>query len=495
MIPEQVPADVWLEVFRWLPPDNILHLLATHRTFRYLCRPILFAHFDFHPYVARPRDRRLLPFSGFTEQVFFASLFDPPDRLCHPPVQEVCRSLERLNFWSSDDIAPFVRSCHLSRRLGSRRKRDASDGDKHSPFILLDAFFERLASFTEMQRLYIDGVCFTPMQAASLSRLSRLTRLDTHECIVDDHEAFSQVWGLARFSIRTTGSFTPWISLLRSDLLRELEGVELIGEICILMPTFPNVYKLAASMDFRTMAQNVTILSKFPAVQIFELKAVRMGGMFWESTPLPAGPSPLVLPSNILPVLQDYSGACDTLHIFIPRATLTRLSTFPCRAENFLRQLAKNPEPTGITSLKVDSHGEFGAAWFDTLFGFFPHLVELEIIFRGVSEATKLLETLVHDRTLPSLIRLVLSLRPHYRDKSNPRDYVPFRDALLARCPTLTALWLWDGINVLWWRRLTDKTVDQGTQPQSDYKIVNGMLSDFCGTQNPISFPPLRDLY
>ncbi|KAF8214356.1 hypothetical protein K438DRAFT_1563969, partial [Mycena galopus ATCC 62051] len=83
-----VPDDVWLEIFHRLPRETLKNLSLTYPTFRRLSRPILFANFHFHPYALG---------------VYY--------RL--PPAGKFEECLACLNFWSSDQIAPLVRSCNI----------------------------------------------------------------------------------------------------------------------------------------------------------------------------------------------------------------------------------------------------------------------------------------------------------------------------------------------------------------------------------------------
>ncbi|KAJ6498878.1 hypothetical protein C8R45DRAFT_797285, partial [Mycena sanguinolenta] len=83
--------ELWIdEIFPGLPRDTIKALSLTSEMFRDLSRPFVFAHFVFHPYaVGTERDIIL------------------------PPNIMVDRALERLEFWTSTDIAPHVRSCEI----------------------------------------------------------------------------------------------------------------------------------------------------------------------------------------------------------------------------------------------------------------------------------------------------------------------------------------------------------------------------------------------
>jgi hypothetical protein len=86
-----------------------------------------------------------------------------------------CRSkvgllLERINFLSSTNIAPFVRFCDIGAvRLWQSGTKWSFSTD--SSYILLDALFERLVCFTGLQRLNAHQIHFTQARLDVLCRL------------------------------------------------------------------------------------------------------------------------------------------------------------------------------------------------------------------------------------------------------------------------------------------------------------------------------------
>ncbi|KAJ7776944.1 hypothetical protein DFH07DRAFT_731415, partial [Mycena maculata] len=95
---EQVPNELWLEVFHHLPRQSLKNVSLTYQKFKGISRLLLFAHLDFHPYAVGAKG----------------------DVLLLPQAKEVTRSLKRLDLWFSDEIAPLVRSCNISpwRKVG-----------------------------------------------------------------------------------------------------------------------------------------------------------------------------------------------------------------------------------------------------------------------------------------------------------------------------------------------------------------------------------------
>ncbi|KAJ7124634.1 hypothetical protein C8R43DRAFT_867270, partial [Mycena crocata] len=80
--------ELWLETFQYLPKDILKHVSLTSRTFYSISRHLLFERFLFHPY---------------TVDITGAVLLPEPQKLEY--------SLDRLNFWCSEDVASLVRLC------------------------------------------------------------------------------------------------------------------------------------------------------------------------------------------------------------------------------------------------------------------------------------------------------------------------------------------------------------------------------------------------
>ncbi|KAJ7644726.1 hypothetical protein FB45DRAFT_1021472 [Roridomyces roridus] len=47
---ERIPNEIWLEIFRSLPRQNLTCIHSIHRQFAAISRQLLFAHFTFHPF-------------------------------------------------------------------------------------------------------------------------------------------------------------------------------------------------------------------------------------------------------------------------------------------------------------------------------------------------------------------------------------------------------------------------------------------------------------
>ncbi|KAJ7051734.1 hypothetical protein C8F01DRAFT_998989, partial [Mycena amicta] len=84
----EFPNELWTEVFVGVSHTDLIQVATASRAFCALARPLLFADFTFHPYAVAPSGDRFLP-----------------------PQETMESATERLNFWMSPEIAPFVHTC------------------------------------------------------------------------------------------------------------------------------------------------------------------------------------------------------------------------------------------------------------------------------------------------------------------------------------------------------------------------------------------------
>ncbi|KAJ7838183.1 hypothetical protein B0H14DRAFT_1089306 [Mycena olivaceomarginata] len=132
-------------------------------------------------------------------------------------------------------------------------------------------------------------------------------------------------------------------------------------------------------MNLSTMSYNLSILSKFPAVQSFSMD----GWGQW----LRHEPNVLAKASSVLPDLRQYTGLCATMALFL-RPTLTHLTIEYCSpvdltAElhrtlplDLAAQLQRARGPNGITSFTAILDDLY-IAMLDTICEFFPRVTEL----------------------------------------------------------------------------------------------------------------------
>ncbi|KAJ7612937.1 hypothetical protein DFH06DRAFT_1370943 [Mycena polygramma] len=205
------------------------------------------------------------------------------------------------------------------------------------------------------------------------------------------------------------------------------------------LPPFPNVRKLSAWMMLENMEENAAVLEKFPA------------GSPEESDELP---------EDVLPVLAEYTGSYETLHLFLPKPTLARLIITKCDPEDLIIKLEEIDAPATLTSLDL-TFTSLTNSDLDSIMASFPDLTALRISGK-ISQPKRFIETLASspDTLPPTLQRFALP------------ELAKVRDALVVHCPALEVLWL-DGEAMLlrWHKSKVDGTVHE--KSATDIGTVN----------------------
>ncbi|KAJ7505952.1 hypothetical protein B0H11DRAFT_1976796 [Mycena galericulata] len=447
----RLPNEMLLKIVEHLPRDELQVLCLTSHTFKSFSRPHLFSDLVFHPYAI----------GG--------------DGLMLPSPAEVDAYLQRLNFWSSDEIAPFVRSCTIQPWYGRENCVPAE-----APYILLAAFFEHLDRFGGLERLHAMEIDFTHAGLAALGRSSvrdvtiNMSRLPPLEGI-DFSSLALNVSSFCNGDIRLD---PQWISLLRPQYLRKLQlrnhqPLEFLGNNTDSLPSFSLVEVLSLHVDTSQISHHLSLLTKFPAVQVLSLQPLDPNQH--------GGPLPEIQFSELFPVLREYTGTSETVPLFLPLRTLERVAVDTrCNSERFATRLRGVGSPTNVSSLNAKFYG-FAHDKLDTICTVFPALVELSIdiwLFGPEqvsvpSKATSFFRMLTEKPTLPATLeRLAIcwDLRGHNAEPPNRElPALPaLRDALLAGCPNLQCFWL-DGHDFMFqWRRWPGGRVVERTATNSD---------------------------
>ncbi|KAF8174604.1 hypothetical protein K438DRAFT_2023062 [Mycena galopus ATCC 62051] len=443
-LPSRFPNELWMEVFAHLPPDTHRSLSSTQRALCTLARPLGFTEFKLYPY---------------------------PYEL-QPPQAHIDDALARLNFYTSPRIAPYVRAC--TARLNHHRwQGSAQVDDEATPHVLMNAFFDRLLKFVALERFYTDRIRFTQIGMASLCALPRLARVEAFGCTVAPGEQIPPGSCTLRVSSLVTRydyhMNDLWISLMSRDTLTELDLSDLSAVAKPNVAPFPSVRTLKMNDFPPTTHITLAILAAFPGVRTF---ASDYRGVLRNLTPAQA--------ASVFPVLADYTGACENLHIFTQRPTLTRIALdagFPFR--NLVAELQgvhALPNITSLTARFATAADEpFGEAELGALFTLFPSLTELQLTLMPDAEedggftpqAPSFLTMFALHPLLPHTLHS-LSLEwdfpfeygstdsaqgnePAAPDPRNLPEFPRLREALRGRCPRLRHIFL-DGYHFLFVR-------------------------------------------
>ncbi|KAJ7189725.1 hypothetical protein GGX14DRAFT_484506, partial [Mycena pura] len=126
------PGELWLRVFAHIPHAALFPVALTDHTFCRLTRPILFSHFEFHPFALGPIGDLRLPSS-----------------------ERVHQSMERLRFWCTHEIASVVRSCRIAPWDDDSEAWDSTStfSSTGTLYILLNVLFDHFHRFTALRKL------------------------------------------------------------------------------------------------------------------------------------------------------------------------------------------------------------------------------------------------------------------------------------------------------------------------------------------------------
>ncbi|KAJ7885540.1 hypothetical protein B0H14DRAFT_3128158 [Mycena olivaceomarginata] len=457
--PDRVPNELWDAILKnvWDEDDftarryslSVLtnFSLACH-IFHRISRPHIFSDFQFTPYG-----------------------LDDDGAILLPSRAEVDRCLERLAFFSSTEIAPFVRYCNISARESWECSFSSRWFATDSAYILLDALFSRLGLFPGLQRLHAMGIHFTQARVDILCRLQSLYELNIYWCPVAPGEHIQPSPRTLRISKFTMRHFTRtarrgddyWISLLDPDHLHILHAdfdPRFMGLTAHHIPRFPDVHTLTATINLPTLSETLTIMSKFPFTTMYMMR--------------------------FFPLLKEYSGPHRALPFFHPAIFLTRLHiTERCRPEDLIARLQGIQAPN-ITTFQATFH-EIDNTTFSKLIELLPRLTEalIRVVVRendelgsGITPCFKpstFFGMLAETPSLPSrLEHLGISwegydrLHDHVSTYEIP-DFTRVRDTVLEKCPRLSWLWLNDFCFLFEWRNpLSDGSVKEVTTKNFD---------------------------
>ncbi|KAF7358974.1 hypothetical protein MSAN_01237800 [Mycena sanguinolenta] len=138
-------------------------------------------------------------------------------------------TIQRLHFWTSDDVAPLVEACTVSpgRIAAEERERYVIDTEGDT---LLNAFFELLHRFTSLGKLTSFSVKFKQIAVDAVVSLPNLKEIELGGCSVDKAVDVDCHLKAARLSFVYMSSLYPddlvalqrWTSLIDRRTLAHL---------------------------------------------------------------------------------------------------------------------------------------------------------------------------------------------------------------------------------------------------------------------------------
>ncbi|KAF7340957.1 hypothetical protein MSAN_02081000 [Mycena sanguinolenta] len=459
----QVPEEIWAQTFLYLPRAALLQVNLAQRMFHRIAHPLVFHDFDFHPY---------LTIAGYLITQC------PPSGLMIPYEEHIPSLLARLQFWSSPDIAPLVRTCRVSdwsnEGVGIMIPSNCgvhgwSFQRTEDPYILLTAFFDALPRFTSLRHLTLNKVHFTQSGFKQLALLCNLRILEVFLCsvvhgeVVDTGELASL--HVTQFTFRHHAVPEPcvehWIPLLNPQILTHLDvayNTAVLSKIQASTSTFPCVKSLKIMMDL-CLPTWTRMLSKFPAIEVLDISRLRLDSDDGVGEPH----APL---RDLLLALREYTGPEELLQFLVPIPTLRRVSVPAWSARSF-DDIIQFETVTSTANNVSSLHAEIGDLDTDELYfaavcsmcSVFPRLTELHVKIseNALFKPDEFLKELEQELPLPARLQK-LALHWQYPDRElvadvdfGPPDLNSVKDALVAEYPDLKMIWVeGSGIMYLW---------------------------------------------
>ncbi|KAF7296806.1 L-aminoadipate-semialdehyde dehydrogenase [Mycena indigotica] len=260
------PPELWLEVFKALPTAALASVTETSRAFAALARPLLFAHFEFVPYGCSMGRR-----DGGWDIIYHLL-----------GGEELQRAASILDTWTSNSIAPLVRSCTI-RASRSRDSLVAEDNEEAAMRLSgLHTFFSRLSRFTKLKHVLLDDVTL-PTDALSniyhllpsLEVLYIVCRFSRQPVAFENTRALAKLRKLvlkieSQHTVTTSATLAAYRPFFGSAMLKELDlscNLRAWSEDPHDIPTFPTVTHVRIYPNLTVQPVFASLLPKFPVLQ------------------------------------------------------------------------------------------------------------------------------------------------------------------------------------------------------------------------------------
>ncbi|KAF7326132.1 L-aminoadipate-semialdehyde dehydrogenase [Mycena kentingensis (nom. inval.)] len=232
-----VPTELLLKIFDSVQndtPESLRAVYSTSREFARVCRPMVYSELQFTAH----KDKKAAPSR---------------------------RAAQSMEFWCSEAIAPFVRTCIISRGDWGFRAEVVPNG-------LLVVFFDAIEHFRGLRKLVVDNANLDGFLPKIYHGLPALEELDVDLGLAKDPAAFTPddapgPTRLSRCNVIPRKSLHPFLPFFRLDNVREL-NLPLKG----FPGTFPNIAVL--SITGRTNGGEARVLkslARFPALEELRL--------------------------------------------------------------------------------------------------------------------------------------------------------------------------------------------------------------------------------
>ncbi|KAJ7060907.1 hypothetical protein C8F01DRAFT_1290979 [Mycena amicta] len=443
MSTDEVPEELWLDVFTRLPTGALRSIFSASRTFNRLSRPLVFAQFQLSVYG--------VPTGG--------------EAIPHEKVERVKR---RIDFWLSETTAPLVRSCWVLP-IPPPQPVPVDDSEDEEPensrwhdqpyaeYTPLDHFLGKIHCLSGLRSLRFGAIQVPENALASIHDLQSLQHLEMLPGWVCESEEprglsilSSERCRLSEISLsayETGRNQMCWSGFFNMHHLRDLSLSANLGWIFWHNEALPQNF--------------VLLLAKFPAVEDLGLEPCHSDAMFMQDEVPQDVQAAFMMASNFQPLssLRKLRGTLEVLSLFLRDAAaraLTHLELTMGRfhqSEVWIQELSTSAT---VTCVSLGLHSPDILA-LNTILKFFPRLTQLCLKIHTYLPVLPLLRDVLHSTAFPTnMTALVIDnnafLPPPLTRGDNQAELEELRDDFITRFPALVFLWL-AGDNFLVCRR------------------------------------------
>src|ERR1700691_5743729 len=179
---QRIPNELWLKILGQISRGDLANVSLTSRSFLPISRTLQFEAFAFHPY-----------------DIDYSTAI--PLRLSQSD-DDFAVTIQRLDFWASETIAPLVRQISVTpwqgRADGRHHISTDADRDHLARDRLVNAFFKQIRQFVHLQKLDFFLLDFTPSGLQLLCQLPFLQVLIIERCSISASASPSAPFKLSR---------------------------------------------------------------------------------------------------------------------------------------------------------------------------------------------------------------------------------------------------------------------------------------------------------
>ncbi|KAF7320665.1 hypothetical protein HMN09_00151500 [Mycena chlorophos] len=322
-----ISDEVWDEILRCVPDEERAAVSTVSRQLRRISLPQLVKRVVLRAYSSKD-GQLLLPSTSIVEGM-----------------------LERLAFYTSPKIAPYVRSCKITTYMQTH----APFAPSNDPHLLQTAFFQKLSCFAGLRSLSMSRIHLTGQDLTLLMGLRSLESFEAEHCPLpstcppglDASLTLPSLSFIPEKFDEDGEEFETWLKLIDTTKLRRVALRNSIYNADGLS-SYPAVTELVTSSDasWSDVRQLERLLGCFPGIRRLRLDVPTI------SFSSPSHPDPSFIGDLSLDYLEELEIVEDFLGAFLPFSdTITRLNVYGMETRTLKEVFGTRATYTNLTSL------------------------------------------------------------------------------------------------------------------------------------------------